>query len=387
MPPSFLLRFFGTNSSATTKFSDDLTLAPSPIIYFHYMKKLLLLLIFPSVCFAQQYPYRNLVLEGGGVRGLAYAGAFSELDKNGILNQIEKVAGTSAGAIAGLMISVGYTASEIDSIMRTLPVEEFNDGKGGIVGKYRRVRNKYGLYKGRKFHVWVQQLIKIKTGDINLTFAGLHQLHLQNKLFKDFYCTATNLSKQQLQIFSYDHTPAMTVALAVRISGGLPFYFEPVVLDNQFRPIEKPDTLSFKNYYIDGGMIANYPISIFDTCENNGGPLQCDKLRFNRQTLGIKLERPAQIDSLKNNSSSIPPFAIRSFRDYVHAFNNLMIETLNRKYPGLENEKDRTIHISYGAIQSRVRKMKPAEKEMLFNNGVRAVSEFLNTNNHSPQDR
>jgi len=342
------------------------------------MKKLVALLLFPSLCFAQQkYFYKNLVLEGGGVRGLAYAGAFSELEKKGILEQIDRVAGTSAGAIAGVMICVGYNATEIDSIMRSLSVEEFNDGRGGIVGKYRRVRNKFGLYKGEKFELWVQQLIKYKTGDINLTFVQLHQLHLQNKLFKDFYCTATNLSKQQLDIFSYEHTPDMSIALAVRISGGLPLYFEPIILDDQYQKIEKTDTLSFKNYYVDGGMIANYPICIFDTCENFGNPLRCDKLRFNTQTLGIKLERPAQIDSLKNNSSNIPPFDIRSLNDYIHAFNNLVMERLNRKYLNLENEKDRTIYVSYGSIPSRVHKMKPAEKELLYNNGAKAANDFL----------
>ncbi|MEP7107683.1 MAG: patatin-like phospholipase family protein [Ferruginibacter sp.] len=344
------------------------------------MIKLVILLFFPFLCFSQQkFSYENLVLEGGGVRGLAYAGAFSVLENRGILQQINKVAGTSAGAIAGVMISVGYNAAEIDSIMRSLPVEEFNDGRGGILGKYRRVRNKFGLYKGEKFELWVQQLIKYKTGDANLTFTGLHQLHLQNNLFKDFYCTATNLSKQQLDIFSKEHTPEMSIALAVRISGGLPLYFEPVILDDHFQKIEKTDTLSFRNYYVDGGMLANYPISIFDTCENKGNPLQCDKLWFNPQTLGIKLERPAQIDSLKNNSTNIPPFHIRSLRDYIHAFNNLIIERLNRKYPNLENEKDRTIYISYGSIFSRVRKIKPGEKEMLYNNGVKAAIDFLDS--------
>ncbi len=343
------------------------------------MKILLILLFLPLYVFAQQkFSYTNLVLEGGGVRGLAYAGAFKALEKEGVLQQLDKVAGTSAGAIAGIMISVGYKAAEIDSIMRSLPVEAFNDGKGGIVGKYRRIRNKFGLYKGEKFELWVQQLVKEKTGSADLSFAQLHELHLKNNtVFKDFYCTATNLSKQQLDVFSYEHTPNMSIALAVRISGGVPFYFEPVVINDQYQKIDKEDTVSFKNYYIDGGMIANYPISIFDTCENNGNPLHCDKVWFNPQTLGIKLERPAQIDAIKNHSNNIPPFEIKSFKDYIIAFNNLVLETLNRKYPDLENEKNRTIYISYGTINGKVRKMKPEEKEMLFNNGINAVNEFF----------
>ena len=261
--------------------------------------------------------------------------------------------------------------------MRSLPVEDFNDGKGGIIGKYRRIRNNFGLYKGKKFEAWVQSLVKHKSGDGNLTFAKLHQIHLQNNLYKDFYCTATNLSKQQSDIFSYEHTPDMSIALAVRISAGIPLYFEPVILDNNYKKVDKKDTVSIKNYYVDGGMVANYPISIFDTCLSNGNPLTCEKLWFNPQTLGIKLERPAQVDSIKNNSNGIPPFQIKNLKDYIHAFNNLILETLNRKYYNLENEKDRTIHISFGTIRSRVRKIKLAEKELLYHNGMNAVAEFL----------
>ena len=342
------------------------------------MSRILMLLLFPIVSFSQQkYQYKNLVLEGGGVRGLAYAGAFSELENKGVLQQIEKVAGTSAGAIAGLMISIGYTVKEIDSIMYSLPVEEFNDGGGGIVGKYVRAKNKYGLYEGKIFERWLRKLIKYKTGIEELTFTKLHQLHLENNIYKDFYCTGTNLTRQQLDIFSFEHTPGMSVVLAVRISAGIPLYFEPVILDDEYKKISVSDTISTRNYYVDGGMIANYPINIFDSCESSGNPLQCDRLHFNTQTLGIKLERPAQIDSLKNNSSNIPPYKINSFKDYLYAFNNLLIETLNRKYPNLENEKFRTIYVSVGSVQPRVRKMKADEKKMLYNNGVKAVTDFF----------
>jgi len=52
------------------------------------MKKLIVVLLFPSICFAQKtYNYKNLVLEGGGVRGLEYAGVFNVLEETGILQQ------------------------------------------------------------------------------------------------------------------------------------------------------------------------------------------------------------------------------------------------------------------------------------------------------------
>lgn len=46
---------------------------------------------------APRYPYKNLVFKGGGIRGIAYVGVIEVLDENDILQQIERVAGTSAG--------------------------------------------------------------------------------------------------------------------------------------------------------------------------------------------------------------------------------------------------------------------------------------------------
>jgi NTE family protein len=343
------------------------------------MKKLLLFFLLPHFCFAQnKYPYKNLVLEGGGVRGFAYAGVLCILEEKGVLKNIEKVGGSSAGSIAGMMISLGYTAAEIDSIMIELPVQKFNDGKGGVVGKYQRFRNDFGIYKGVVFEKWLQDLVKKKTGNPLLSFEQLHQLHLADNRFKDLYCTGTNLSKQQLEIFSHIHSPDMPVALAARISGGVPLYFEPVALDNQLKKIKKTDTISFVNYYVDGGMLSNYPISMFDTCDDNTqNPLLCHALRFNTQTIGIKLERPQQIDSLNNNSIIIPAYDINKLSEYLSAFSNLLMETLSRKYPNLENERGRTIYVSQGNISSRVKKTKEQDKWLLYENGVKAALHFL----------
>jgi NTE family protein len=343
------------------------------------MSKLLALLLLPIFCFSQNNKdYKNLVLEGGGIRGMAYAGVFTVLEQKGILQQIEKVGGSSAGAIAGMMVSIGYTATEIDSIMMEFPVEKLNDGKGGLIGKYKRVKHGFGIYKGEAFEKWLQQIIAFKTGDPFLSFEQLHQLHLNNKNFRDFYCTGTNVSKQQLEVFSFENSPRMPVELAVRISSCIPFYFEPVILDDQFRKIKKTDTVTFANYYIDGGTLSNYPINMFDTCEGRGSnPLTCDKVRFNKQTLGIKLERPRQIDSLKNNNVNIPSYEIKRLSDYAAAFGNLIMETINRRYPGLENEKGRTIYVSQGNGSPKIKKTKKQDKLLLYENGVIAANEFL----------
>jgi NTE family protein len=343
------------------------------------MKTLFLILIFPSLCFAQQkYEYKNLVMEGGGVRGLAYAGVFNVLEKKGILLKIENIAGSSAGSVAGMLLSIGYSACEIDSLMMDLAIQKFNDGKGGVIGKYKRFKTDYGIYKGDAFEKWLQQLVAFKTNKPLLTFIQLHQLQIKDKNFKNFYCTGTNLSKQQLEIFSYQNTPNISLALAVRISSGVPFYFEPIALNNNFERIEKKDSTIFINYYVDGGMLCNYPISMFDSCISKGvNPLLCDKVKFNEQTIGIKLERQQQIDSLNINSINIPDYQINKLSEYIGAFSNLMMETLSRKYPGLENEKGRTIYVSQGDISSQIKKTTLQQKVLLFNNGVSAAENFF----------
>ena len=47
--------------------------------------------------------FRNLIFEGGGVKGIAYIGAMQVLDQRQILKDIRRVGGTSAGVINALL--------------------------------------------------------------------------------------------------------------------------------------------------------------------------------------------------------------------------------------------------------------------------------------------
>lgn len=340
---------------------------------------LLLIFLLPATAYCQpNTTYTNLVMEGGGVRGLAYAGALKVLEQKGVLSNIENVAGSSAGAIAALMVSLGYTSHEIDSILYPLKIQQFNDGKL-IFGKVRRIKNEYGIFKGDKYEKWLSNLIAYKTGNENTTFADLHELRMKNKLYKDLYCTGTNITRQQPDIFSWQRTPLMPLKTAVHISGCIPIYFKPVALDSFSRevPVNKRDTTL--NLYVDGGMLFNFPINIFDSCTEGicTNPLLCNHVKYNRQTLGLKLERSEQISEFNNDKTDIAPYSIRSLSDYMTAVMNLMMESINRKSAGLENELGRTIYISYDNISGRPRKTTDAEKQHLFENGVTAVENFF----------
>jgi NTE family protein len=314
-------------------------------------------------------------MEGGGVRGLAYPGALEVLEQKGILQNIENVAGSSAGSIAGLMVALNYTSYEIDSVLQNLKIGEFNDGKF-FIGKIRRIKSEYGMYKGEVFEKWLAHLIQYKTGNADLTFNDLHQMHVAENKYKDFYCTGSNITRQRLETLSWKTFPGMKLRTAVHISSCIPFYFTPVAIDSLGNEVSK-DTVLDCDLYVDGGMLCNYPIDMFDSCVDGGNPLTSKKIIYNQQTIGLKLERGEQIKEFNEGKTAIAPYSIKNMKQYSSAVMNLMMESVNRKSPDLDNEKGRTIYISYGDISGRPRKVTRSERNILYQNGKEAAQKFF----------
>ena len=160
-----------------------------PIAYFRRMSRLhlccscLLLGLLANGAAAQPAPpYRNLVMEGGGIRGIAYGGALLELEQRGVLAGLRRVDGTSG--------------------------------------------------RGDEFATHLSELVARKTQKPNFPLGSLHELARQQPgHFRDLYTTGTNLTQQRVQVFSYETTPTMLVADAVRISMSIPLYFRAVLLD------------------------------------------------------------------------------------------------------------------------------------------------------------
>ena len=67
----------------------------------------------------------DLVLEGGGVKGIALVGAYSVIEELGYT--VKRVAGTSAGSIVGALLAAGMTAEELVAQMRALDYSKFED--------------------------------------------------------------------------------------------------------------------------------------------------------------------------------------------------------------------------------------------------------------------
>jgi NTE family protein len=192
------------------------------------------------------YHFRNLIFEGGGVKGIAYVGAMQVLEEKGILSNIIRVGGTSVGAINATLAALGYTTDEQRDILGNLDFKNFLDSSWGIFRNVYRVINRYGWYKGNFFQDWIGSLIARK---LNTSHANFKDLRDKGK--PDLYVYGTNLSTRFGEVFSVERTPEMAIAEAVRISMSIPIFFAAV-------------RNARKDIYVDGGCLNNYPVKLFD---------------------------------------------------------------------------------------------------------------------------
>ena len=328
------------------------------------MKRFFVLITF--LCFqlqpeAQTKPViKNLVFEGAGIRGIAYCGAIHEMELTGMMQQVEKVAGTSSGAVVALTISLGYTGSEIQEIITGTNFKKFNDGRYFFAGGINRINKYFGWYRGNRIENWIEEIIKQKTGNADITFKELHQ-----KGFKDLYITGTCLNKQKLIIFSHETYPKMKVKDAVRISMSIPLYFESVFIDKDGNVIQQPKKNAVDlDVMVDGGLTGNFPIRIFDSASVH-----------NEATLGFRIDSDEQIKNDKE-SKKLAPMPVGNLKEYLNAFYNMAIENLNRQQLTFEDWQ-RTVSISDGKIGPRIRKLSEEDLTVLIENGRQAMKNFL----------
>jgi len=326
------------------------------------MKKSLLfipLLLFEFINAQPPATIKNLVFEAAGIRGIAYCGAIQEMESKNLMNNVERVAGTSSGSITALAISLGYKGKEIENIILKTNFKKFNDGNFFFIGGIDRTRRNFGWYKGKKIEHWIEKIIEQKTGNPDITFA-----ELQQKGFKDLYIAGTSLNKQKAVIFSHETYPKMKIKDAVRISISIPLYFEAIFIDSIGTVIKHPKQKLGLDVMVDGGFLENFPIHVFDNPKPDSS------------TIGFRIDPDAQIQNDKN-SRALAEIPISNLDHYFRAFYNIVMENLNRSQL-TDADWRRTISISDGNTAPRLRKLSKSEVVTLIENGRKAVRDYFN---------
>jgi NTE family protein len=275
------------------------------------------------------------------------------------MNNIEKVGGTSSGAIVAMMLSLGYTGKDMQDLIEKTKFKKLNDGGLFIIGGISRIKKYFGWYKGKKAEKWLGKIIEERTGNADITFEEFYQ-----KGFKDLYVTGTSLTQQKAVIFSKETFPKMKVRDAVRISISIPLYFEPVFVDSAGNIIHHPKRKQGLDVFVDGGIVENFPIHIFD------------KPTPDLHTIGFRMDHDSQIESDRLNRA-LAEREVRTLNEYFKAFYSIVIENLNRQHL-TDIDWQRTISISDGNVQPQVRKLLKKEIHILMENGRKAVKARFN---------
>ncbi len=323
------------------------------------------------------YQYRNLVFSGGGILGIAYIGVLEYLHMIGIIPDIKRVAGTSAGAITACITSFNLPFLETKQIADSLDYsrvpsttdpDEFSffskNGKAKLDKIFintecaYRLITKYGWYSSSYFYYWIKNQIQTQFDMAKksppYTFRDFQNssIHKDGRKFKDLYIIGTDVSTKSSCVFSAEDTPDLEVAEAVRISMSVPLFFEAVKESNTF--LEKMQNKP--KIYSDGGVMYNYPITLFDD----------DEPSF--QTIGALFNRnspPSEIDNL-----------LEFIMNLLSCLNSVQYQLIYSEPENIE----RSIQINTGDISSLDFNVKvgDATYKFLYEQGYKATADYFN---------
>lgn len=287
---------------------------------------------------------KNLVFEGGGVKGIAFVGALQQLYKHNLLTNIVNVAGTSAGSGVATLFACGYNTDELKNIVWKCNFNTFKDDSFGIFRDLWRLYYSYGFHDGKELKIFHEKLIYDKLGIPNITFEQFYQLTQ-----KDLTITGTCLTDSNIHYFNKDNTPNMIVSDAIQISMSIPYYFKPIVYNNKI--------------FVDGGLLNNFPVDYYDLEDIDRNPI------INEETLGLQLESLKEFDHMPNK--------ISSFADFSTTTLNVVLNEISELRLGTKCDKRKLIKINTGTVSATDFNLGEEQKQFLYNAGITAADLFI----------
>lgn len=210
----------------------------------------------------------DLVLSGGGVKGIGLVGAVVALMDAGFTP--ERVSGTSAGSIVGAIVAAAsqdqqMTGEQVKRLALELDYRKFLDPglleRVPVLGPSWAVARGSGIYRGDYAHDWMRSHLKnlgVRTfGDL-----AIDDDELPREQRYKLIVTVADVTTGQLVRLPWDYRRVygldpdeQEVADAVRASMSIPFIFRPVTL--------RAGT-GLTSTLVDGGILSNFPIDSLD---------------------------------------------------------------------------------------------------------------------------
>lgn len=196
------------------------------------------------------------VFSGGGVKGIAFAGAIEAAEEAGY-TEWGQLAGTSAGAIAAMALAVGYDAAGMRAALDAADYARIA-APSNPFGRLLDLVRRDALTSGKGLSEWIEELLASSPrparlfGELEgrLQVIGCDLAHSRLVVFPD-----------DVGLYEDDRGEALRpeefpIAKAVRISAGYPYFFPPLHLRD--RATGRPGVL------VDGGVASAFPVFLFD---------------------------------------------------------------------------------------------------------------------------
>lgn len=303
----------------------------------------------------------DLVLEGGGVKGIGLAGAVSILESKGY--SFGRICGTSAGSIVGALIASGVTGAELQSIMASIDYTRFRDpsmlDRVPVAGPLLSFVFERGIYEGTYLVEWLGDILA-QHGVT--TFGDLYDpdpgSDLPEWMQYKLVVIAADLSRGEMVRLPWDYEPRygldpneQRVVDAVRASMAIPIFYEPAKIR---------DARGRTATLVDGGIVSNFPVAVFD---------RTDGATPRWPTFGIKLSARPEANQLANRTGN--PI------DYVKALVGTMMSGHDMMHIADPCVGRRTIFVDTMKVRATDFDIEPAAQGLLYANGQAAAAEFL----------
>lgn len=328
----------------------------------------------------------DLVLEGGGVKGIGLAGAICVLAEAGY--RFPRVAGTSAGAIVAVLVAAlekaGADLGQLRRLLSEVDYRRFTDrGRAGMavervlreVADIAEFMFRCGLYSGDYLAEWLGPQLAAcgvrSWSDLALTEdddpgTSLAPWQRYRAVVHTADITRGMLARLPWDYENYYGLAAgdQEVVAAVRASMSIPFFFVPARIATRPAETRLPGgrVITWPGgtvTCVDGGMLMNFPISAFD---------RTDGAAPRWPTIGIKLSgAPA---------AQVPDRPARSAVEEARECLTTMTGEWDR-YHVDQATADRTIFVRNDGITATQFDLSPAQQQALFRNGAEAATAFL----------
>ena len=308
----------------------------------------------------------DLVLEGGGVKGSALVGAVAAFEEAGY--RFNRLAGTSAGAMVAALVAAGIPAPRLHELMlsvdfaalldptriRALPLGRLGAALSELVGG--------GLYHGDillgTIAAWLSDAGVKTFRDLAFDDPGADP-NIPPEARYRVVMVASDISRELMVRIPWDlgaqygiDAATFPVALAVRMSTAIPFFFMPVQI--------RSNLTRQQSYMVDGGLTSAFPVHIFD--RSDGRPPRWPTFQVGLTTARRPTDRVPDLSG-----------RLDILRAVVHT---AMHGRLNQERTDI-TVADRTVAVDTSYVSSTEFTIDTAMRQRLFDDGFRAARAFL----------